>query len=151
MAFLDSWEEEVNDFVKKYYQGFFSKNKFEFFNKEAAQGGGQMIFSDAAVLVQIINNKNRFGIMIGKSGDKLFFGLDIVKSYFKITDYKIDEDNIPGRKSALLATFNADDYSGNATFLITNFNKIKNLFSSGNYNETKVQLDKLSLEKQKYN
>jgi hypothetical protein len=150
MAFLDSWEEEINDFIKKYYQSFFSKNKFEFFKKEAAQGGGGMIFSDADLLFEIVTNKSRFMIKVGQVEGKLMWGLDLIKAYFKITDYRIDEDDTASRKRVLLESFNADDYSGNATFLITNFNKIKNLFSSANYNETKVQLEKLSLEKQKY-
>ncbi|MBI4947797.1 MAG: hypothetical protein HY840_15510 [Bacteroidetes bacterium] len=150
MAFLDSWEEEVNDFVKKYYQSFFAKNNFVFFKKEAFLGGGSMIFSDSGVLFEIASNKNRFVIKFGQVEGKMFFGLDIIKAYFKITDYRIDEDDIPNRKKVLLESFHADDYSGNATFLIANFNKIKNLFSSENYNETKVQLEKLSLEKQKY-
>jgi len=150
MAFLDSWEEEISDFVKKYYQGFFSKNKFEFFKKEAIQGGGAMIYSDSSFLFEIVNNKNRFVIKLGQMEGKLFWGLDIIKAYFKITDYRIDEDDMPSRKKVLLESFHADDYSGNATFLIANFNKIKNLFSSANYNATKVKLEKLSLEKQKY-
>jgi len=150
MAFLDRWEEEINDFVKKYYQSFFVKNKFEFLKKEAANGGGAMIYSDSAFLFEVVNNKNRFMIKVGQVEGKLFWGLDIVKAYFKITDYRIDEDDIPSRKKVLLDSFNADDYSGNATYLISNFNKIKNLFSSVNYNETKSQLEKLSLEKQKY-
>lgn len=150
MAFLDSWEEEINDFVKKYYQSFFSKSNFKFFKKEATQGGGAMTFSDSAVLFEIANNTNRFVIKLGPMEGKLFFGLDIIKAYFKITDYRIDEDDIPSRKKVLLESFHADDYSGNATFLIANFNKIKNLFSPANYGQTKVQMEKLSLEKQKY-
>lgn len=150
MAFLDRWEEDINDFVKKYYQTFFSNNKIAFLKKEARQSGGSMTFSDSAVLLRITNSKNRFMIEVGQMEGKLFWGLDLIKSYFKITDYRIEEDNVPARKSALLATFNADDHSGNATFLISNFNKIRSLFSMVNYNESKVQLEKLSLEKQKY-
>lgn len=149
MAFLDSWEEELNDFVKKYYQSFFIKNGFKFLKKEVGQGGGLMIFSDSALLVEVVNNISRFMIKVGKAEGQ-FLGLDIIKAYFKITDYRIDEDDLINRKKALLESFNSYDYSGNATYLIANFNKIKNLFSSGNYNETKVQLEKLSLEKQKY-
>lgn len=149
MAFLDRWEEEINDFVKKYYQSFFGNNKITFLKKEAGQGGGSMTFSDSAVLLRITNSKNRFLMEVGQMDGK-FWGLDLIKSYFKITDYRIDEENVSARKSALLATFNADDYSGNATYLITNFKKIKGLFSSGNYNGTKAEMEKLILEKQKY-
>lgn len=151
MAFLDSWEEEVNDFVKKYYQSFFSKNKFEFLRKEAVQGGGLMIFFDGNILFEIVNNKQRFAIKIGsKAEEKLLWGLDVIKAHFKITDYRIDENDIPSRKKILLESFNADDYSGNATYLITNFNKIKNILDQVNYKVTKVQMEKLSLEKQQY-
>lgn len=150
MAFLDRWEEEINEYVKKYYRDFFSKHKIEFLKKEAGQGGGSMTFSDPALLLLITNNKGRFMIQVGHAEGKLFWGLYLIKSYFKITDYRIDEDNIPARKSALLATFNADDHSGNATFLMTNFNKIRSLFTAANNGESKVQLEKLSLEKQKY-
>ena len=149
MAFLDSWEEELNDFVKKHYSGFFNKNGFKFLKKEAGQGGGAMIFSDSAVLLEIATNKNMFMIKIGKEEGQ-FLGLDMIKANFKITDYRIDDDDVVNRKKALLDGFNADDYSGNVTYLTNNFNKIKNLFSSANYNETKVQLEKLSLEKLKY-
>lgn len=150
MAFLDRWEEEINDFVKKYYQSFFVKNKFVFLKKEAAPGGGSMIYTDSGMLLEITNIKNRFSIKAGPTEGKLFWGLDLIKSYFKITDYRIDEDNVPARKSALLSTFNADDHSGNATFLINNFNRIKTLFSGVNYKESGIQLEKLGLEKQKY-
>ena len=150
MAFLDSWEEEINDFVKKYYQSFFAKSGFKILKKEAGQSGGAMIYSDSGILFEVANNKNRFMIKVGPIEGKLFWSLGLIKSYFKITDYRINEDDIAIRKKVLLESFNADDYSGNATYFITNFNKIKNLFSSVNYNETKVQLEKLSLEKQKY-
>jgi len=149
MAFLDRWEEEINDFVQKHYQPFFAKNGFKILKKEAAQGGGLMIFSDSVFLLEIGNNKSRFMIKVGKIEGQ-FLGLDLIKAYFKITDYRINEDDIATRKKVLSESFNADDYSGNATYLITNFNKIKNLFSSANYNETKAQLEKLALEKQKY-
>ncbi len=150
MAFLDKWEEELNDFVKKHYQSFFSKYKFELMKKEAQQGGGRMIFTDSSVVVEITNNQNRFLIKVGNMEGKLFWGLDLLKAYFKITDYRIDEDNISARKSALLGGFNADDHSGNATYLATNFNKIKDLFTSGNYPSTKEQLVKLDQEKQTF-
>lgn len=150
MAFLDVWEEEINEFVKKYYLGFFSKNGFKFLKKEPGQGGGSMVFSDSTLLLEITNVKGRFTIRLGHTDGKLFLGLDLIKAYFKIIDYKIDEDNISARKSALLGTFNADDYSGNATFLTGNYTKIKNLFSSANYNEAKGQMEKLLQEKQRY-
>jgi hypothetical protein len=149
MAFLDSWEEEINDFVKKYYQSFFAKNNFQVLKKEAGEGGGLMTFSNSDLLVEVVNNKNRFMIRVGKVEGK-YWGLDMIKAYFKITDYRIDEDDKINRRKALLDGFNADDYSGNVTYLTNNFNKIKNFFSQANYNETKVQLEKLSLEKQAF-
>ena len=83
MAFIEAWEEEINDFVKKHYQGFFSKNKFEFLQKQAAQGGGLMIFSDGNVHFEILNNKQRFAIKVGsKVNDQLRWGLDVIKAYF---------------------------------------------------------------------
>jgi hypothetical protein len=149
MAFLDSWEEELNDFVKKYYQNFFVKNGFKFLKKEAGQGGGLMIFSDSDLLVEVINNKKRLMIRIGRTEGELF-GLDMIKAYFKITDYRIDEEDTINRKKALVDGFTADDYSGNVTYLANNFNKIKGLFSSASYTNTKDQLIKLDLEKQRF-
>ena len=149
MAFLDSWEEELNDFVKKYYQAFFTKNGFKFLKKEAGQGGGLMIFSDSALLVEMVNNKGRFVIKVGKVEGQ-YWGLDMIKAYFKIVDYRIDEDDTINRKKALLDGFKQDDYSGNAAYLANNFNKMKDIFSSKKYDEIKLQLEKLSLEKLKY-
>ena len=149
MAFLDRWEEEINEFVKKYYQSFFTKNKFEFLKKEAAQGGGSMTFSDSAVLLQITNNKSRFMIQVGHMEGKSFWGLDLIKAHFKIADYRIDEDNVAGRKGAF-GGFNLDDYAGNANFLVSNFIKVENLFAPANSAGTNQQMEKLSQEKQKY-
>jgi hypothetical protein len=151
MAYLDKWEEELNDFVKKHYQSFFIKNQFVFLKKESGQGGmGVMIFSDSRIQIRVVNKNGRFSIELGKGDTGLFWSLDLIKAHFKISDYKIDEDDLANRKKALLDTFNLEDYSGYVSYLNTNFNKIKNLLSSAKYIETKVQLEKLSLEKLKY-
>lgn len=150
MAFLDSREEAIYDFVKKYYQNFFSKNKFEILKKEITEAVAVIYYSDSQMVIKIEKNKNLFLVGFGQIKDALWWSLDLIRAYFKITDYKIDEDNIMSRKKVLLESFNVDDYSGNASYLITNFNRIKNTFSSENYNKTNVELEKLSLEKQKY-
>jgi hypothetical protein len=151
MSYLDKWEEEINDFVEKYYQVFFVKNQFVFLNKESDQYGmGRMIFFNSSIQIKVINKNGRFSIELGKGDTGLFWSLDLIKGYFKISDYRIEEDDLVNRKKALLDTFNLEDYSSYVNYLNTNFNKIKNLFSAAKYNETKGQLEKLSLEKRKY-
>lgn len=151
MAYLEKWEEEITDFVKKYYQAFFDKNKFKTTSKNSEKAeSGQIIYTDSSVAVKVVNTKGKYGVEVGQIDGNLFWSLDLIKSSFKITDYKIDEDDRVSRKRALLDTFKDEDYSANASFLIANFNRIKTMFSSGNGNETRRQLERLSLEKQKY-
>jgi len=150
MAFLDAREEAIYDFAKKYYQSFFNKNNFGILKKQVEKETASVVYADSNMLVKIDYDGKLFTVGFGSKQDTKCWGVDLIKACFKITDYKIHEDDIANRKKILSDSFHVDDYSGNAAFCVANFNKIKTIFSSENYIKTKTQLERLGLEKQGY-
>ena len=143
MAYLDAWEEELTDFVKKYYQDFFNKNGFVFLRKDS----GCFIYSDSAVLLKIENKQKKYIVQIGQASDSVFWDWELFISNFKFMDYKISESDVGNRKNVLLKSVNRDDYSGNVNILSRNLKRIKTDLASDKYKKTKEQLVNLELER----
>ena len=57
--------------VKKYYQNFFSKNKFEILKKEITEAVAVIYYSDSQMVIKIEKNKNLFLVGFGQIKDAL--------------------------------------------------------------------------------
>ena len=148
MAFLNSSEEDIYDFIKRYCKNFFDKNNFEFFKKDVGDGmGAEVIFSNSNILLKIVNDRDGIELMISNIEERKFWRLDFIMAYFKITDYKIEVEDTISRKRVLLDTFKLDDYSGMMIFLSKNVARVKDVFSPIKYIEVKKQLEALDIER----
>jgi hypothetical protein len=139
-----TWIDDIRKAVDEYFKDAFDKLGLKKYEEMNGPGMGALIkFKNDSFRVQIINDKGLLDMDISPlHKDEQFWGIEMFNSFLQLETTKnlseLERKKILGTRL---------DYAGQASFLLDNADRLKELLDKKNYKETLKRINALGQER----